>query len=158
MSSFGERPPSKFTSKLARLLFWHALRSHHVATALAATTGSESVQRRRECRSGGYFLGETISLSLTFPVCCSLERTLCFHPMPPTQPFQTPLHPPTSPKHTTWCLTRSPPHHRCRAVRTVACLHSCSAGSAWSCSSATHLRAMTLAMQGHVTVRHIALL
>ena len=106
------------------------------------------------CRS----LTRITSPSLTFPVCCSLERTLCFHPMPPTQPFQTPLHPPTSSKHTTWGLTRSPPHHRCRAVRTVACLHSCSAGSAWSCSSATHLRVMTLATQGHVTVRHIALL
>ena len=35
------------------------------------------------CRS----LTRITSLSLTFPVCCSLERTLCFHPMPPTQPL-----------------------------------------------------------------------
>ena len=35
------------------------------------------------CRS----LTTITSLSLTFPVCCSLERTLWFHPMPPTQPL-----------------------------------------------------------------------
>ena len=49
----------------------------------------------------------------------SLLSDSVFIPCHPPNPFQSPLHPPTSSKHTTWDLTRSPPHHRCPAVRTV---------------------------------------
>ena len=78
------------------------------------------------------------------------------HTLHTPNPFQTPLW--TSAKPATWGLIRNPPHHNCLPVRTATCLHSCSAGPARSCSSATRLRAMMLATQGHATGRHIALL